>query len=294
MKQFNNEKIIFFGSSSYVAPIIEALNKNFDLALVVTTERLTLEGKDSQAPVANYCVRYKIPYLSVQKFNSLTIQQLKKSGAKLGILADFGLIVSKDILSLFPKGIINIHPSLLPKYRGPTPIQTAILNGEKTTGISIIKLDEELDHGPILIQQKEEILPQDTAKSLYERLFLKSANLLPDIINKYLNENLKLNAQNHKNATFTKPLTRADGYIDLKSLVIRNSKLEIARKIRAYYPWPGVFTKSKISLAMAGQKSKIIKFLPEQMIQVEGKKPTSYKDFINGYPNAKEIIEKLI
>ncbi len=273
-------KIIFLGSSSYVIPILEVLRKNFNLALVLTTEK-------SHGVIPSFCSKNKIPYLSVQQFNNLTIKQLQKLKSPIAVLADFGLIIPPDILNLFPKGIINIHPSLLPKYRGPTPVQTAILNGDKETGVSIIKLDSKVDHGPILTQTKESILETDTGESLYQRLFEKGANLLPKVLEIYLKGNLKPQPQNHQKATFTKPLTRQNGYLDISDLSnAMTAVTKIDRMIRAYFPWPGVWTKWK----MKDEKWKILKFLPGQKLQVEGKKPISYQDFLNGYPDAKSVI----
>lgn len=291
MKQFDNLTIpvIFFGSSSYVIPILEVLRKNFDLKLVITTE------KNPTDAVPSYCIANKIPYLSISDFSdpslishlSFLISHFSPLISPAGVLADFGLIIPKEILNAFPKGIINIHPSLLPKYRGPTPVQTAILNGEKITGVSIIKLDEEIDHGPILGQEKEEILDNDTSESLYKRLFEKGANLLLKVLNFYLKGDLKSIAQNHSKATFTKSLTRNNGFIDVSNLKTAVTKIDTM--IRAYYPWPGVWSEIRIS------KSEIrrIKFLPKEKIQVEGKKPMSYKDFLNGYPQAKTLIERI-
>jgi len=273
-------KIIFFGSSDYVIPIIEVLKNNFELSLVITTEK-------SQGTVPSFCIKNKIPYLSIRQFSNSTTQQLQRIKAPVAVLADFGLIIPEEILNAFPKGIINLHPSLLPKYRGPTPVQTAILNGEKTTGISIMKLDKEIDHGPILGQEKEEILSNDTAETLYKRLFGKGASLLLNMLNKYLKDDLKLVTQEHEKATFTKPLSRQDGFIDILKLETRNSKSELERKIRAYCPWPGVWFKTKLNNA-----EKIIKLLPGDKLQVEGKKPMPYKDFLNGYPEAKEFLQK--
>src|SRR3989344_6174110 len=154
-------KIIFFGSSKFVIPIIKVLKQNFDITIVVTTE---CELTDT---VPFYCKKQGIPFLSVQQFNNETIQQLKEQKAPVAALAYFGLILPGNILNIFPKGIFNIHPSLLPKYRGPTPVQTAILNDDIETGVTIIKLDKEVDHGPILNQVTEPILPDDTAETLY-------------------------------------------------------------------------------------------------------------------------------
>lgn len=268
-------------------PIIEVLRKNFDLSLVLTTERLALQGEVMQSPVINLCIKSKIPYLSAQQFSNLIVQQLKKPKASVAVLADFGLIIPPEILSLFPKGIVNVHPSLLPKYRGSTPVQAAILNGDKTTGVSIMKLDGKIDHGPILKQEKEKILDTDTAETLYERLFAKGANLLPKVLNKYFKGNLKPIPQNHTKATITKPLTRQDGFIDVSKLATAVTKIDTM--IRAYYPWPGVWTQLRIR-----DKLLRIKFLPGQKLQVEGKKPISYQDFLNGYPEAKELVSSLL
>jgi len=274
-------KIIFFGSSKFVIPIIEVLKDNFDLSLVITTEK-------PNGIIPSYCQQNKIPFVSASSLkNQNTKCSILNTHASIAVVADFGLIIPEEILSAFPKGIINIHPSLLPKYRGPTPVQAAILQGDKTSGVSIIKLDEEIDHGPILGQEKEEILDTDTAGSLYKKLFARGTNLLLKVLDKYLKGNLKLSAQDHKKATFTKSLARQDGYIDLSSsqLKIKNLKL----KIRAYYPWPGVWTEIRIK-----DKGLRIKLLPENKIQVEGKKPVSYKDFLNGYPEIKEPLKKLL
>lgn len=128
-------KIVFFGSSYYVLPVIEKLKKTFEIEIVITTE------KELKNPIIAYCKKKQLPYLSVsslsnQEFNSILINL----NSNLAVLADFGLILPNTVLNKFAKGILNIHPSLLPKYRGPTPVQSAILNNEKKTGVSIIKL----------------------------------------------------------------------------------------------------------------------------------------------------------
>lgn len=277
------EKVVFFGSSKHVIPIIDVLRRNFDLALVVTTEKLPTD------PIPSYCHKKHIPHISVSTLSDPTLNpQLSTFNSPVAVLADFGLIIPKDILNAFPKGIINIHPSLLPKHRGPTPVQTAILEGVKVTGVSIIKIDDKIDHGTLLGQEKEEILPADTSESLHKRLFEKGANLLIKVLNKYIEGNLKPSPQNHKKATFTKPLTRQDGFIDPSTFNSQLSTLSLDRMIRAYFPWPGVFTKLKIN-----NKELRIKLLPDKKIQVEGKRPMSYKDFINGYPGAKNILSML-
>jgi len=273
-------KIVFFGASKFVIPLIEMLNSNFDLALVVTTE------SDQNDTVPSFCKKNNIPCLSIKSISN-ALEEIESKNAELGVLAYFGLLLPKELLNAFPKGILNIHPSLLPKYRGATPVQTAILNGDAETGVTIIKLDEELDHGSILAQVKEKINPDDSLASLHDRLFTKGTEMLKEIIPQYLNDKIKLQDQKHEDATLTeRNLTRESGFVDFEN---PPDKQKLDRMIKAYYPWPGVWTNLKIK-----DKEIRIKFLPENKLQVEGKKPVSIKDFINGYPELKEKIGKIM
>ncbi len=284
---------MFFDSGPYAIPIIEVLRKNFNLNLVLTTEKPGTQGEALQAcPVIAYCIKNKIEYLSVSNLSDQNLKSLIiNHKSYLGVLAYFGLILPEEILNIFPKGILNIHPSLLPKYRGPTPGQSAILNGEKETGVTLIKLDEQVDHGPILAQTKEPILPNDTSETLYQRLFANGARLLEKNIDEYLNNKITPVEQDHKNATFTNHLTRQSGFIDLNN---PPPPEKLDRMIRAYHPWPGVWSKFQTRGSTRGvDAQKIIKFLPEKKVQVEGKKPVSYKDFLNGYPQGRAILKNL-
>nr|MBI5455465.1 methionyl-tRNA formyltransferase [Candidatus Levybacteria bacterium] len=274
-------KIVFFGASRYVIPIIEMLHNTFNLSLVVTTEQ------GSQAPVPFYCKTKKIDCIKTIKSTDLiSSYEIENSGAKLGIVADFGLIIPPKVINFFEFGIINIHPSLLPKYRGATPVQSAILNGDTKTGVSIIQLDKYMDHGPILAQTEAEINPGATSQDLYEKLFKKGTLLLRDVIQKLEIQKPTPKEQDHQNATFTKLLTRDDGFVDFKTI---SNKEFFDRLVRAYYPWPGVWTR-----ALINDKLLLIKFLPNKRIQVEGRRDMLYKDFINGYSNAdKNLIDFL-
>ena len=144
--------IIFFGASGYVISILEYLRKHYDLVLVVTTE------KEPTDAVPTYCKINAISYVSVATLRKdNVVRMLRAINAPVAVLAYFGLIVPQEVIDIFPKGIVNIHPSLLPKYRGPTPGQTAILNGETKSGVSIMLLDNKVDHGPVLGQTEEAI-----------------------------------------------------------------------------------------------------------------------------------------
>jgi len=284
------EKIVFFGAGLYVIPVIEILNNNFRLELVVTTE------KNETGPVPFYCISNTIPFKSVERSSNLTsyILHLK---SKVAVLTSFGLIVPNEVLNLFEFGIINIHPSLLPKYRGPTPVQTALLEGETITGVSIIKLDEQVDHGPILIQEETNIQPTDTADSLYKKLFQQGAGLLVRELPNYISGKLKPIEQDHSKVTLTQPLTRESGFVDINK---PPTVVQLDRMIRAYYPWPGVWfrlpsgmSRSDLDNLDNNLENKIVKLLPEEKIQVEGKNVMSFKDFSNGYPEGKEILSRL-
>ncbi len=248
-------KIVYFGSSEFSKWVLPYL-KDFEVELIV----------DENTP----------------------LEKVFQTKAEVAVLAAYGKILPKKVLEHFNSGILNIHPSLLPKYRGPSPVQTAILNGDKKTGVTVIRLDEEMDHGPILGQEEIEISKNDTAQTLYEKLFPLGAKIIAKNLDKYVKSEVKLTWQSHEGATYTKILKREDGFVNLSE--VGNQQSVIERKIRAYYPWPGVWGKFRIQ----NSESKIIKFLPGKRIQVEGKKAVNYKDFINGYPDIdKRLLELL-
>lgn len=301
-------KIIFFGTPKEVIPVLEALMKHFEVVAVVTTHDQKAGRKQilTPSPIKTFAQGKNIPVITPQQFNNEIIEQLNNLKPDLFVVAAYGKIIPNSILEIPKYGAINIHPSLLPKYRGPTPLQTAILNGDTKTGITFIKMDAQMDHGPILHQIPFIIdHDSDTFEWLMHTTFSQAAQILPHIIEEYASEKLKPQQQNDGKATYTKMITKQDGYIDLSvletltPLEIENWKLKIARMIRAYYPWPSVWTKivivRKEDEAISAEKpqEKTIKFLPGKKLQVEGRSPVSIKDFLNGYPEMKEKIEKL-
>lgn len=191
--------------------------------------------------------------------------------ADLAVVASYGHILTKDELESPKFGCLNVHPSLLPKYRGATPLQQAILNGDQVSGLTIIKMDEQVDHGPIIYQEEIALSSNDNFATLSKKMFQRAAELLPKIIEAYISNKIQLVAQNHDQASFCDKLTRESGYFDLAN---PPSSEKLERMTRAYYPWPGVWTK---------WNSKVVKFLPEGKMQMEGKKVLSWKDFRNGY-----------
>ncbi|CAN5332202.1 methionyl-tRNA formyltransferase [soil metagenome] len=271
-------KIIFFGTPDFVVPVLESLEKNFKIVAVVTQPG-KVTGRKKQltfSSVDNWAHKRKIPVITdlSQDFPE----------AHLGIVAAYGKIIPERIINHFKNGILNIHPSLLPKYRGASPIQQQIIDGITETGVSIIKMDKQMDHGPIVSQFKDEIESNDTNETLRKRLFQRSAQFVTDLIPNYLADRIPLKQQNHEEATFTKIISKEDGFVDLKKMDAN----EVERKFRALNPWPGIWTFVEID----GQKLRLkildLHIMDEKLfldeVQLEGKKPVSIKEFELGYP----------
>ncbi len=240
-------KVVFLGTPDYLNPIIQALDENFDLIKTIRSPLTFQPG--------------------VVKLN---LEDLKPD---LFIVASFGKIIPPEILEIPKLGAINIHPSKLPLYRGPSPIQSQILDGVKDSAISFILMDSEMDHGPIIFQEPYQIKPTDTFEYLLHSMFGVSAALLSTVIKSFADNKLKPVIQNSAIASFCNTIKKEDGYFDINN----PPDLEkLNRMIRAFYPWPGTWTK---------WNGKIVKLLPENKIQMEGKSPTDLKSFLNGYPN---------
>lgn len=278
-------KIIFFGSGMYTVPIIEVL-KRHNLALVVTTENETDPG-EKQKTFADYLKAQQIPFISSNLEKTEDVEKIKLTKPDVGILASYGVIVPNFVINACKLGIINIHPSLLPIYRGPSPIQSAILNGDKSTGVSIIKLDNDVDHGPIISQKELLLTGHETTESLKDKLFMIGAKLIDNLLEEVEKGSpLISQVQDHSHATFTQKIKRNGGRIDINKPP--DPKL-LALMIRAYYPWPGVWFETELI-----GKHRRIKLLPDRKIQVEGSNIASIKDFVNGYQNeGKKLMQSL-
>jgi len=265
-------KLVFFGTPDYVIPVLEKLHKYHEIVAVVTQSPKPV-GRDKKvtySAVDAWAYKKKI----IRNFDYVDLPE-----ADMGVCASFGMIIPKVILNHFKYGILNIHPSLLPKYRGASPIQTAIANGDQTTGVTIIKMNEQMDHGKIVTQFNEDILDNDTFQTLRERLFEKSADVLINLIEPYIKGKINLKEQDHTKATFTKLINKQDSYIDLS-----DDPQLIDRKLRAYSPWPGIWT--QITLKQSGQSKrlKILEYKDEPTtVQLEGKNPVSWKQFKSSY-----------
>lgn len=208
--------------------------------------------------------------------------------ADLALLFAFGEVLPKDTLSKPKFGFWNVHPSLLPIYRGASPVATPLLNGDVETGVTIIKMDELLDHGPIISQQKTYIFPLQRRDQLTERLVNLSYEMLGELFGKYAGniEETPLTKQDHDKATYTKKLTKQDGFVELsvlRSQLSDNSK-QLFNLFRGLYPWPGIWTllpdKKRLKITkMHWENEQII----IKKVQLEGKKEILFEEFERAY-----------
>jgi methionyl-tRNA formyltransferase len=293
-------KIIFIGTPEESAKCLKEINKIFEVVFVYTKEdKIRGRGKlKTFTPVKTAAINLNIKF-STSAPNS---DYLKSLDADLIVLCSYGTKLDMDVINSAKFGALNIHPSLLPKYRGASPIIATILDGCEETGVSIMKMDEGFDTGPILAQAKVKIFSEDNGETLTYKLFNKGTKLLINTIRKINTGKYSETLQNHNHATSTKLIRKSDGKINW------NEEAEkIERQIRAYNPWPMAFSfwnnknlkilKAKTSghifekpgyvkrtsdnqIIVATKKGSI----ELNLIQLEGKALTNIQDFINGQP----------
>jgi len=288
-------KIIFIGTSQFAVPSLENLIKNkYNIIKVITAPDKPTGRKQeiTPLPIKQIALKYKLPFFQPEKIAEIALE-ISKLKPDLIILAAYGKMIPKDILEIPKFGCLNLHPSLLPKYRGPSPMQTTILNNDKKTGLTIMLMDEKIDHGPIIGQKKMAIASDENYQTLEKKLAQLAASFLIEILPQYLQNKIKPQPQNESRASYTKILTRQDGQIDWQQ-----SAQVIARKIRAFYPWPGAWTdfngkRIKILKAKAVEQKQEATlptkkgFLFLELVQPAGKKPMTGQEFFRGHLNIK-------
>ena len=251
----NNLNIVFFGTPDFVAPFLETLIQN----------------------------GYNVSHFQTKPLKSEQVfEEFKNLKPNICIVAAYGKIIPQKFLDIPHYGFLNIHPSLLPKYRGPSPIQTAILNGDKETGVSIMLIDKEVDHGPILAQQEFSISDFQFSNhdELAKELFVLGAKLLIEVMSKYINGNIDLKPQEHEKATFTKKFSREDSRINWFE-----SCDKIYNQIRALNPEPGTWTTWKGKIINIKKTELRDGKINIQTIQMDGKKEMPFKEFLHGHPD---------
>ncbi len=263
---------VFFGSDEFAVGVLDELKaQGLQPALIVTTPGSSRRGVTLASPVQTWAEKNGIEF-------ALDTEKLKSKNYQLFIVASYGKILKPEILKLATKGCLNIHPSLLPKYRGPSPLQSAILNGDQETGVTIIKLDEQMDHGPILAAANRQ-LKAESFVELRDQLAKAGADLLTQILPDYLTDKIKLTEQKHERATFTKKFSKADA--ELKT---EDSPELKYRKVLALNPEPGTWLidANGIRLKIKTAHLEGVQFVPD-LVTPEGRKEISWTEYQRGF-----------
>lgn len=297
-------KVVYMGTPDFaVGPLEAMIQAGHELVAVVTQpDKPKGRGKEMAAsPVKECALKHGIPVLTPVKIKTPeAVEELLQYPADIFVVAAFGQILSEEILQMPKYGCINIHASLLPKYRGAAPIQWSIIDGETETGITIMQMDRGLDTGDILFQRKVPIMSEDTGESLFDKLAQTGSELITEALAKIEEGDVHPVRQDDSKSTYAKMLTKAVGKIDWS-----RSAVEIERLIRGLNSWPSAYTqyhgkqlkiwKAAVVPAMEGAPGTIAKVTKDQVIvctgdgalaleeiQLEGKKRMSVKEFLLG------------
>jgi len=305
-------KTVFMGTSRFAATILgELFENNYNIISVYTRpdKKTGRDQKQEKSAVKIEAEKKNVKIYEPEKFDEETVATLKEQDPDLLIVADYGKILPESALKISGFGALNIHTSMLPKFRGPSPVQNALLEGETETGITIILMDENVDTGDILAQVKVVISPDEKYPELLDRMADTSADLLLETLPLWVERKITPRPQEEEKATVCQLIERSDGRI-----IWTDSAAAIYNRFRAFYPWPGIFTYwekggsnlrlklLKISPAegipLAGRSIGEVFEAEEKIavqtgegplvleeIQLEGKSKSNARDFVNGYPD---------
>ncbi len=234
-------RVIFMGTPEFAVPSLDhlILNKYQIVAVYTQPDKPAGRGRSMvPLPVKKAAMTWKLPVVQpVSLKRAEVVAQLADFHPDVIVVAAFGQVLPQSVLDIPNYGCINIHPSLLPRFRGASPIVAAILAGDEFTGVSIMLMDQGLDTGPILARGQIPISPQDTAGSLTDKLSLVAAQLLQEVLVCWLKGELTPKPQNEAEATYSSPISKEEGEIDWHLTAI-----DIWRRVRAFHPWPGCYT----------------------------------------------------
>ena len=301
-------RVVFMGTPAFAVPALRALVVRGHVVAGVYTQPDRRAGRGQKltaSPVKIFAEEHGLPVFqprSLRQDVAAARSELADLAPDVVIVAAYGLFLPDEVLRLPRLGCLNIHPSLLPRHRGPSPVATAILDGDETSGVTIMLLDEGMDTGPILAQRETRISADETAEELTERLFELGSELLVDTLDQWGREQILPTPQNNDDASVTRRLQREDGRIDWSQ-----SADSIARRVRAFTPWPGTFTVwrgktvkilrgSPVDGALSGTPGTVVRLddstiavltgsgaVEVQSLQIEGRRAMSATDFVRGY-----------
>jgi len=297
-------RIVFMGTSEFAVPTLEYLAASAHELVAVYTQPDKQSGRGralTQPPVKKVALRHDLLIRqpeSVKETN--TVDSLAQLYPDAIVVAAFGKILPDKVLSMPDFGCLNVHPSLLPRHRGPSPVQGAILAGDECAGVTIMLMDAGIDSGPILAQREAPIDPADTAHSLSAKLALFGAQLLEETLPLWFSRAITPQPQNDKDASYTAPLAKEQSVIDWYLPAV-----DICRRVRAYQPWPGYHTRWRRSVLkvleaayLPGGQEQPGRVVPLEgngvgvqtgdgilqlvTVQLEGRRPLSAKEFLRG------------
>lgn len=231
--------IVFMGTPDFAVPTLQKLVEHFDVIGVVTQpDRPAGRNRQlQQSPVKQLALAHKIPVFQPDKLRRPdALAALKQWTADVYVVAAYGQILPQEVLDIPPYGSLNVHASLLPRWRGAAPIQAAIRAGDTETGITIMKMDAGLDTGPILTQRSVAITSDETGQSLHDKLALVGGQLMVETLPAYIHGDIQPQSQDDQAYTYAPMIKKEEGHIDWQQ-----SALMIERLVRAFYPWPGTY-----------------------------------------------------
>ncbi len=296
-------RTVFFGTSDFVLSVVEALfrDKRFELVAVVSQSGKP-QGRGlavGKSPVTLRAEELVLPVVTPEKIRTADFEAwLKNLHPDICVVASYGKIIPQNILDIPRFGFINIHPSLLPRHRGATPVPYTFLFGDEITGVTIMQMSAGMDEGDMLWQTKIRVDPDATSQTLLPELFTLGSKKLGDTIAGFVEGTIRPVPQDSALATYSRLLEKEMGKIDWQT----ESAVQIVRKIKAFTPWPGVYTfleEKRFKILQAAVLNKKVEQLPgkiidnegiqtvdgilvAQTVQLEGKTPVSFEDFLRG------------
>lgn len=302
-------RLLFWGTSSFAVPALQALIQLPGVTICgVITQPDRPAGRHQEpqmSPVKAASETLGLSVLQPEKLDAAIKETVTALKPDVAVVVAYGRIIPESFLHIPVHGTLNLHPSLLPLYRGPSPIQSVIRDGQPETGVTLMVLDKEMDHGPILAQMSYPLSGKETATQLTEALANGGADLLVEYLPKYIAGDVRPTEQNHPQATICKMIGRDDGKIDWTK-----SAAEIERMYRAYEPWPGIWTEwvlddERLRVKLFDVRVEDGKQVPGSLqvngdalhvgtgagmltidgLQLEGKKRLSIPDLLRGMPD---------
>lgn len=309
-------RVVFMGTPTFAVPVLARLYQRKGMEVVGVyspPDRPRGRGKElAPTPVKAAALEMGLPVFQPASLRRDSVQaELQELQPDVAVVAAYGKLLPAEVLALPPHGCLNIHPSLLPRYRGPSPVVAAILDGLESTGVTLMLLDEGMDTGPVVAQKEHKLAGTETAASLTEELFQEGANLLLENLEPWVDGQLQAIPQDEAQATITSRLDRSDGVADW-SLTAQ----QLERQQRAFTPWPGLFANWEgkslklvevTALVNSGRSGPASEASPGEVVelsidgsplgigtaegvlgvrtlQLEGRRPMSAADFLRGYP----------